>query len=215
MKDIIIAGIQWSWKGTQCKKLLDTYWTNIRYFEAGWILRALQSSDNAVWNYIWSVIDKWNLLKDEFMIKVFDLFLATIEGKENMLVDWFPRQKRQMELFLERMTSAKRNMVVVVLEISKDEAIKRLWNRRMCKKCGEILNVEIHGNIAVCPSCWGNDLYQRIDDKDQQAIEKRIWLYEELTVPVIAYLEQLWLVKRINGEQSIEKVFQDIEQVIS
>jgi adenylate kinase len=86
--------------------------------------------------------------------------------------------------------------------------------RRMCRKCGEIFNLHVHEDMEKCISCWW-ELYQRVDDKDKEAIEKRIKIYEEVTMPVINYLDSLWLVKKINWDQDIEKVFQDIEQAIS
>jgi adenylate kinase family enzyme len=52
MKDIVLTGLQGSGKGTQAEKLLEKFGDQFTYFEAGGILRALQSSDNSVGNYI-------------------------------------------------------------------------------------------------------------------------------------------------------------------
>jgi hypothetical protein len=58
-----------------------------------------------------------------------------------------------MHLFLDEMNKAKREMIVLVLEISKDEAHKRLAARRMCRKCGEIFNLHVHEDMEKCISC--------------------------------------------------------------
>ena len=51
-KDIILMGIQGSGKGTQAKLLLEHFGEKMKYFEMGGILRALQSTDNAIGNYV-------------------------------------------------------------------------------------------------------------------------------------------------------------------
>jgi adenylate kinase family enzyme len=69
------------------------------------------------------------------MVKIFDLFLFSLEQNKSILVDGFPRQIPQMEEFLKMMKSYNREFSVIVLDISRDEAIKRLTSRRMCKTC--------------------------------------------------------------------------------
>ncbi len=213
MKDIVLSWIQWSGKGTQCELLLKKFWNQISYFEAGGILRALQSKPNAIGNYIWSIIDSGNLLPDQFMVKIFDLFLFSLEQNKSILVDGFPRQIPQMEEFLKMMKSYNREFSVIVLDISRDEAIKRLTSRRMCKTCWAILNTHLH-DCEKCPICNSKDIYQREDDKDISSIETRIDLFEKQTRPVIEYLQKEWFVTVINWDQSPEKVFEDIVAVI-
>ena len=214
MKDIVLAGIQGSGKWTQSALLLEHFGKEISYFEAGGILRALQSKPNAIGEYIGSIIDSGALLPDQFMVKVFDLFLFGMDEKKSILVDGFPRQIPQMHGFLERINAYKRDVVVIVLDISREEAVKRLTTRRMCKQCGAILNTEIH-DCSVCPICWSHDIYQRVDDQDLAAINTRIDLFEQQTLPVIQHLEGLGLVKHIDGKQAIEKIFEEIQQIIS
>lgn len=48
------------------------------------------------------------------------------------------------------------------------------------------------------------------DDDDERAIDERLMWFEESVVPVIAHYETLGRLVRINGEQPIEKVFEDI-----
>jgi len=57
MKDIILAGIQGSGKGTQ-----------IAYFETGNILRALMSNENAIGNYLRETVNSGHLVKDDIII---------------------------------------------------------------------------------------------------------------------------------------------------
>ena len=214
MKDLVLAGIQWSGKWTQCEFLIEKFGEKLNYFEAGGILRALQSRPNVIGKYIASIIDNGNLMPDEFMIKIFDLFLYSSGTEKSLLIDWFPRQIIQMEAFLEIMKNYKRDFVTVILEISEVEAIKRLLSRRICRTCWAILNTELH-DCNQCYVCKSTDIYQREDDKDIKSIETRLKLFEEKTGPVIRHLEKEWFVKRVNWMQDPQKVFEEIEKIIS
>jgi adenylate kinase len=100
------------------------------------------------------------------------------------------------------------------LDISREEAIKRLTSRRMCKTCWAILNTNLH-NCDKCPICDSIDIYQREDDKDIVSIETRIDLFENQTKPVIEYLQKEGVITVVNWNQSPEKVFEDIATVIA
>lgn len=68
MKDLILAGIQASGKGTQAQKLLKKYGNQIAYFETGNILRALMSNENAIGAYLKDTVNAGRLVKDEIVI---------------------------------------------------------------------------------------------------------------------------------------------------
>ena len=206
-------GIQWSGKWVQGGLLLKKFTDTFVCFEAGKILRALQSNDNPIGNYISSITDSGNLTPDEFMVKVFDLFLYAVEKDKPLLVDGFPRKIPQMEWFLERMRLYNRNFVAIVFDLDQDIAIERIQNRRMCKNCGATLSMKIH-DCTKCTECGSENIYQRTDDQELSSIKKRIELYNEVTRPVIDYFETLGVVKHVNGNQDIESVFADILKII-
>jgi adenylate kinase family enzyme len=87
MKNIILSGIQWSGKWTLAKLLLDHMGDKVKYFEAGGMLRILQSKPNAVGEYIGSLIDHGNFIPDAFMVKLFELFPCT--NSSNWVIYWF------------------------------------------------------------------------------------------------------------------------------
>lgn len=215
MKDIVIAGIQWSGKWTQAKKLLEKFGDQVKYFEAGNILRALQSKShqNAIGDYIGSVIDDWHYLPDEFMVGVFDLFLTGLTQGKSCLVDGFPRQLGQMHGFIERMEKRWREYVVILLELPEDKAVERLLNRRICKDCGEVYSIILHWDQSACPVC-GGELYQRKDERQEEFIRNRFNEHYTKTGPVIEYFEDKWQVIHINGDQSIDKIFEDILAIL-
>lgn len=96
------------------------------------MLRTLQSRPNTIGDYIGSLIDHGNVVPDPFMVKLFELFLLSIND-EGMLLDGFPRKPGETEQFLELMKTYQKNFLWVVLDISKETGIKRLTSRYLCK----------------------------------------------------------------------------------
>lgn len=95
---------------------------------------------------------------------------------------------------------------VIEIWISDKEAIRRLSSRLNCKKCGEIFNSITNPlkKKGICDKCGGK-LYVRGDDKPE-AIKKRLKIYHKETEPVLKHYNAV----RVNGEQSIHKVTEDI-----
>lgn len=78
MKDIVLFGIQWSGKGTQSQLLQDQYGDMISYFSSGDIFRALKSSPNAIGDYLGNRLELGQLISDEVTISMFHFYMTTI-----------------------------------------------------------------------------------------------------------------------------------------
>lgn len=137
MKDIILAGIQASGKGTQAQKLLEKYGNQIAYFETGNILRALMSNENVIGNYLRETVNSGRLVKDEIVIGLFKVFLETLDDK-GLLGDGSLRRIGQTKGILDALLERGRKPLVIQLEIPEEEVYKRLDQRKMCKNCGTI-----------------------------------------------------------------------------
>ena len=213
MKDIILAGISASGKWTQSQKLLDHFGDKLKYFETGWILRSLQSSDNAIWNYLKDITASGLLVKDEIISGLFDVFLETLDESGVVLWDWCMRKTGQTKAIMNQLLKRKREFVVIELVVPEKIVYERLANRVICKDCGTNFNVLLHGDLAKCSEC-GWALYRRNDDSDSQAVENRLSVYRNDIVPALAMLDGLWYLVKIDGTQSIDKVFEDILEII-
>lgn len=212
MKDLILAGIQASGKGTQAQKLLETYGNQIAYFETGNILRALMSNENAIGAYLKDTVNSGRLVKDEIVIGLFKVFLETLDEK-HLLGDGNLRRIGQTKGILEALLEKGRKPLVVQLEIPEEEVYKRLAHRKMCKSCWKIHSILLDGEVGKCIKCWG-ELYIRNDDADPQAIANRIAEYRKETIPALDYVDSLWLLVKIDGMQSIDTIFAQIEALM-
>ena len=107
----------------------------------------------------------------------------------------------------------KESTICILVDISKEEAFGRLTKRRQCKKCKRLIPwVGKFKELKVCDKCHG-ELITRVDDKEE-AIKNRLDYYEKNVVPVIEYYRKKDRLIKINGEQPIEKVFEDILKAI-
>lgn len=212
MKDIVFLGPQWAGKGTQSRKILQSF-PQFFYFESGAILRALRSSPNALGNYIKNKIDQWEMVDDIFITKMFEAYMLTLPKDKLMLLDWYPRSLHQAYQFVDLETKfAKRDFLVIYLDVPDEEAIRRISGRRICPKCGLIVNIHTEDVEDKCHRCWW-ELIQRHDDKPD-LVRRRLELYHLQTQPLIDLFRDMGVLKRINGLLSPDKVFEQIKQII-
>lgn len=213
MKDLILSGIQASGKGTQSRLLLEHFWTQVKYFETGWILRALQSSDNAIGNHLKELTAHWILVKDEIISGLWGVFMETLESWDIILWDGVLRRMWQTLQIVEKLQQSGRNFVVVNFDIPEEEVYKRLAARLMCKNCGRTLSKLLDGDIGVCPYC-GGELYRRNDDEDLQAISTRLESFHRDTQPCIDWLEEKGLLVHLDWMKTPQEVFQELLEIM-
>ena len=210
MKDIILLWIQWSWKGTLAKWLLEHFWHNVQYFEMGQILRALMKTPNWIWESIIDTVNSWNLVPAEITIALFQAFLWAIKGDNIFLADGFPREIIQYNAFKSIMADRGRDYIIVQLELSEEEAIQRMQNRRMCTDCKNITSTNWY-KWNDCDKCWW-ELEVRDDDTDIQKIKTRLNTFFNLTWEILELADNDWKLLKIDASWAPEEV---LEKVIS
>jgi len=147
-------------------------------------------------------IKEGKLVPDDLTI---DIVKDKINGKDNYILDGFPRTVPQAEALD---TFAKIDYVVN-FKANDTEIIKRLSGRRTCPSCKSNFNIQtlppkVEG---ICDNC-GSKLIQREDDKPE-TIKKRLVVYKNQTEPLIEYYRKKKILVEVNAEQAPEKVFQD------
>lgn len=109
----------------------------------------------------------------------------------------------------------KDNILFFNVNLSEQEAVKRSISRRICKASRHpVPNFPEFQNLTVCPED-GSELVTRFLDKPE-LVSRRYQEYLNRTVPIFDFLkERGYSILEVNGEQSIEKVSQDIERHLS
>jgi len=213
MKDIILAGISASGKWTQSQKLLEYFWDKMKYFETWWILRALQSNDNAIWNHLRDITANGLLVKDEIVSGLFWVFLETLWDDDIVLADGCMRKIWQSKEIVRLLEQKNRKFVVIELVIPEEEVYTRLSNRITCKTCGANFNISLHGEVNKCLECWW-EVYRRNDDINQNAIKNRIDAYHDNIVPSLEMLDKMWYLVKVDAMLSADEIFQKILEII-
>ena len=205
--NIVLMGCPGAGKGTQSLKLQQAF--NLHHISTGDVLRAEIASGSALGKQIAAIIDKGNLVPDEMMISMLENIVKRTE--KGIIFDGFPRTVAQAQVLDEMMQRLQREITrVIMITLPQAEAIRRITSRRQCKKCGEILHVQADTPLTRCPVC-GGELYARPDDTPQRA-KHRFDVYRQETLPVKNYYQRSGKYVEINGNQTPEKVFEDIEK---
>jgi len=196
---LILVGPQGSGKGTQAKLLSKKL--KIPHISSGDLLRAAKGR---LRKEIDSYIVKGKLYPDEKMLALLKKRFEKKDCKNGFILDGFPRNLKQAKMLDSIMKVDK----VIEIDISDEEAIRRLSGRVVCEKCGAgFNNTTMPPKIAgVCDKCGGK-LVHRADDTEK-AIRKRLEIYHKETKPVLAHYKAF----RVNGEKDAKEVFSYIMQ---
>ena len=213
IKNIIILGPQGSGKGTQAKLLADEF--DLEHIETGEALRKIKREATELGKKVAEIIDKGKLVSSALIMEIIEKKIMTIIKNKSIIFDGVPRTLDQAELLEKVLEKNGRHIThVFFVQISEKETINRLSKRHICRQCGQLFIFEKNSadELKKCPQC-GGDIIRRKDDTPE-SIKQRLKLYQERTFPVIEYYRQKQKLIEINGEQSIEEVFNDIKAVL-
>ena len=206
---IILMGGPGAGKGTQANPLVERF--NFPHISTGDMFRAAIKDGTELGLKAKSFMDAGGLVPDEVTIGIVAERLAQPDCANGFLLDGFPRTLAQGTALAEILDRLGMKLDGVVnIEVAEDVLIPRLTGRRICRKCGASFHMVFNPpkKEGVCDLC-GGELYPRSDDNVETA-QNRLNVYNSQTEPLIAFYEQQGLLKQINGDQPIDKVFQDI-----
>jgi adenylate kinase len=104
----------------------------------------------------------------------------------------------------------KENIHAFLLNVSEEEVIKRMSQRRVCNQCG--LPIMPNDKNDHCLMCGGEIITKSMDDPEKITI--RFSEYNERTKPVIDYLKNAELLIPINAEPLPEEILKEISRAI-
>lgn len=200
MLNIILMGPPGAGKGTQAKILIAKY--NIPHISTGDMFREAIKEGTPLGKLAASYINDGHLVPDDVTIGLVKERLSKDDCAKGYLLDGFPRTIPQAEA-LEKLTKEIGREIEYVINIDtpKEELVKRICGRRVCKKCGapyHIINVQPKVD-GVCDIC-GGELVQRPDD-NEDALNTRLEAYTKQTKPLLEFYEKKGLLTNFSGER--------------
>lgn len=211
--NLILLGPPGAGKGTQATKIVEKF--NIPHISTGDIFRKNIKEGTVLGKKAQEYMNKGELVPDSLVIEIALNRLDEDDCKEGFLLDGFPRTVEQAEALDEFLAKQDRCIEHVLdMDVEKGDLLTRITGRRVCKACGATFHIT---NIppkkeGVCDEC-GGELYQRTDDTPE-TVENRIEVYEIQTKPLIEYYEKIGNISHLDGSQSPDVLFADIENIL-
>lgn len=211
--NLVLMGLPGAGKGTQAEKIVEQY--GIPHISTGDMFRAAMKEGTELGLKAKSFMDKGELVPDEVTIGIVRERLAKDDCQNGFLLDGFPRTVPQAEA-LEALLSELNKKIDFVINISVDKSIlmERLTGRRICKECGATYHLVFNppAKEGICDRC-GGQLYQRADDH-AETVKNRLDVNIKQQEPLLTFYETKGYLRTINGQQDINKVFADIQDLL-
>ena len=183
MFNIILFGPPGSGKGTQSERLISKY--GFKHLSTGDLLRQEIAANTPLGIEAKNFMDKGQLVPDEVVIGMISTCVDNNPKVEGFLFDGFPRTEAQSEA-LDKLLKLKQTEigVVLALQVSEEELVKRLLNRGMTSG--------------------------RTDDNNEEVIRARIVEYHKKTSAVADYYSKFDKVVSVPGEGSVDEIFNSL-----
>jgi adenylate kinase len=210
---IVLMGPQGAGKGTQAKKVADRF--GLPVVATGEMLREVGGSDTELGRRVKAVQESGQLVSDDILADVVNERTELPDCRGGYILDGFPRTLPQAQLLDSIAERQSHRVTVVSIEVPRDLLYRRLTGRRTCTACGTIYNVHSKPSKVegICDLC-GNTLFTRADD-NEEAIAKRLALYDEKTKPILDFYSETGRLKVVDGGATPEEVFERVLAALS
>lgn len=206
-------GLPGAGKGTQAERIVEKY--GIPHISTGDMFRAAMKEGTELGLQAKSFMDKGELVPDEVTIGIVRERLSKEDCQKGFLLDGFPRTVPQAEALENLLTDLQKKIDYVInINVDKSILMDRLTGRRICKDCGSTYHLVFNppAKEGVCDRC-GGELYQRADD-NAETVQNRLDVNIKQSAPLLAFYEDKGYLRTIDGQQDINKVFIDIEELL-
>jgi adenylate kinase len=198
---IVLLGRQGSGKGTQADRLSLLY--HVPHISTGEAFRTAVREGTELGRTAQVYMGRGDLVPDAVTVGVLREHLVKEAGLGSgraggFILDGFPRNVGQAEA-LEEMLAPEGLDIVVNLDVSTEEVLRRIAGRRICPNCKSSYNI-VNNPPKVAETCdaCGQKLVQR-DDDTEEAIRRRLEIYESETAPLVDWYAQRGLLATVDA----------------
>jgi len=171
----------------------------------GDMLRAMHKSGSDLSQRLAKFMRAGELVPDDVVIAVVDHRLDQDDTRHGgFIVDGFPRTAAQAE-GLSSLLAPDDIDLCIDLEVDPAVVLGRLSKRRVCEECSTIYSVDRPPRMDWTCNVCGGDVVQREDDTEE-AISRRLELYEQETAPLIAWYRERERLVVVSGSGSTDTV---------
>ena len=211
--NIILIGAQGSGKGTQAEKLTQVF--GICHVASGDLFREAIDAKTELGMKVKAYLDRGELVPDDLTTTMVLNRIQEPDCTRGVLLDGFPRTVAQAQALDKGLEALGKHIdLAVYLKVPKEELLKRLSGRYICRANQHVYN--IYTNPPKVPGVCdldGSELYQRSDDRGE-AVEKRLNIFFKETILLLDYYGRQHKLIEVNGDQSIDRVQEDLLNAI-
>jgi adenylate kinase len=200
---LIVLGRQGAGKGTQCVRLAAHL--GIPHISTGDLFRAAIAEGTDLGRRAKDFVDAGALVPDELVI---DLVAEHLGGpgarRSGYLLDGFPRTQAQGQALFEVLGAGAADLAVEI-DVPTETVLPRLRARRVCRDCGKVTAAP--DGVAHHLACECGGIAERRADDTDEAIARRLALYDAESGPLLLWLHLEALLVTIDGLGSPDDVF--------
>jgi adenylate kinase len=208
---LVLLGKQGAGKGTQAARLAERY--GIAHIATGDLFRAAAAAGTPAGREAEEYMNRGDLVPDDLTLRIVEERFAE-DGliDQGFVLDGFPRTLPQAEK-LEEVLDGHPLDLVINIEVPTEIVLDRIAGRRVCENCSTTYHVSAPPKDDwTCDVCGGR-VVQREDDTEE-AVMRRLELYEKETVPIIDFYRKLGKLVVVDGTGDSDDVFARlVEQV--
>ena len=210
---IILLGAQGSGKGTQAELLSQTL--GVPHIASGDLFRKAIDEKTELGIKAKAYIDRGELVPDDLTVTMVVKRLEEPDCSQGVLFDGFPRTVAQAEVLDKGLQEVGKQIdLAIYLQVLREELLKRLSGRYICKAKQHVYNINTHPpKVAGVCDIDGSELYQRSDDTGE-AVQKRLDIFFDETIRLLDYYGNQKKLVEVDGNQDIGQVQQLLLDVI-
>jgi len=201
---LLLLGPVGSGKGTQATIISKKY--NIPQISTGEIFRWNIQNETELGKLAKQYVNVGQLVPDSLTDKLVEDRLSKEDCKNGFILDGYPRNISQAQALNKYMELDK----VILINLSEEEIIKRLSNRRMCKVCKQPTAIDclVDGKCEKC----GGEVYIRDDDKPE-VIKVRLKT-NSISDELINFYKTKGIFYSINATDDVNKNFELLDAIL-
>jgi adenylate kinase len=184
---ILLMGRPGSGKGTQALLLAERLaWIRL---SSGDRIKQIRDGNEPFSARVRAVYDKGTFLPDWLADYLLENGLLELDPYVGVVTEGFARTLQQAHHYADIIDWLGRNLMVINLEVSEEEAMKRMHTR--------------------------NQTQDRPDSNSEEKMRSRLKQFTDETMPALEFLRGKELVKDVDGEQTPAQIAEDIEKLLS
>jgi adenylate kinase len=210
---VLLLGAPGAGKGTQARYLASLL--GVPIVASGDLLREHRQRGSSLGRTAQAFMDRGDLVPDDLVVDMVVERLEQPDAVGGVLLDGFPRNMVQAKALESRLGEKGGAIgVAVYVEVPTEVLVSRLAGRWLCRDCHASYHEEFNppNRARACDNC-GGELYQRADDK-RDVVANRVSVYMRDTLPVVQRYADRGILRRVDGNQSIEAVRESLARAL-